>query len=277
MSADRKQAVVAGGFDDLKSRQIRFLQEASGFGELTVLLWSDDMVRRVEGKRPKFPEAERSYFLRAIRYVHNVRLVHGRSGGNVLADAGDFRPEVWVVPEADDSADVREFCHKRGLHYVVLRDEQLKGFPDATAEPVVEPEDRKRVIVTGCYDWFHSGHVRFFEEAAGYGDLYVVVGHDANVRLLKGENRPLFPQEERRYIAGSIRFVKQALVSTGHGWLDAEPEIQRIRPHIYAVNEDGDVPEKREYCEQHGIEYLVLKRTPAPGLAKRSSTNLRGF
>ncbi len=30
-------------------------------------------------------------------------------------------------------------------------------------------------------------------------------------------------------------------------------------------------------AEKLGIEYLVLKRTPAPGLPKRSSTDLRGF
>jgi len=43
------------------------------------------------------------------------------------------------------------------------------------------------------------------------------------------------------------------------------------------VNEDGDVPEKRGYCAEQGIEYVVLKRVPAPGLPKRSSTDLRGF
>jgi cytidyltransferase-like protein len=158
----------------------------------------------------------------------------------------------------------------------VISEEQLKGFPksDFTAP---ENTGRKRVIVTGCYDWFHSGHVRFCEEASAHGDLYVVVGHDANIRLLKGEGRPLFPQDERRYVLSSIRYVKAALISSGQGWLDAEPEMQIIRPHIYAVNEDGDVPEKREYCAKHGIEYLVLKRAPAPGLPKRSSTSLRGF
>ena len=33
----------------------------------------------------------------------------------------------------------------------------------------------------------------------------------------------------------------------------------------------------QEYCGQLGIEYLVLKRTPAPGLPPRTSTDLRGF
>ena len=78
-------------------------------------------------------------------------------------------------------------------------------------------------------------------------------------------------------MVGSIKYVKQALISSGDGWLDADPEIQRLKPDIYAVNEDGDRGGKREYCEKNGIEYLVLKRTPAPGLPQRSSTNLRGF
>jgi glycerol-3-phosphate cytidylyltransferase-like family protein len=119
--------------------------------------------------------------------------------------------------------------------------------------------------------------VRFFEEVSTYGDLYVIVGHDANIRLLKGEGHPLLSQEERRYVAGSIRYVTQALVSSGDGWLDAEPEIQQLKPDIYAVNEEGDRGGKREFCQKHGIEYLVLKRIPAPGLPTRSSTELRGF
>jgi cytidyltransferase-like protein len=136
---------------------------------------------------------------------------------------------------------------------------------------------RKKVVVTGCYDWLHSGHVRFFEEVSAFGDLYVVVGHDANIRLLKGEGHPLFPEAERRYLVGSIKYVTQALISSGTGWLDADPEIQRIQPDIYAVNEDGDQGGKREYCASMGLEYLVLQRTPAPGLQPRRSTDLRGF
>ena len=136
---------------------------------------------------------------------------------------------------------------------------------------------RATVVVTGCYDWLHSGHVRFFEETSGLGDLYVVVGHDANVRLLKGENHPLFPQDERQYMVQAIRYVKQALISSGDGWMDAEPEIDRIKPDMYVVNEDGDVPEKRIFCDRHNLEYVVLKRTPAEGLPRRESTALRGF
>jgi hypothetical protein len=59
--------------------------------------------------------------------------------------------------------------------------------------------------------------------------------------------------------------------------MDAEPEIVQVKPDIYAVNEDGDKPEKRAFCEAHGIQYVVLKRKPKEGLPKRQSVDLRGF
>ena len=87
----------------------------------------------------------------------------------------------------------------------------------------------------------------------------------------------MYSEDERRYMAAAVRFVQQAYVSSGDGWLDAEPEIERIQPQIYIVNEDGDRPEKREFCDAKGIEYRVLKRKPKQGLPKRQSTDLRGF
>jgi glycerol-3-phosphate cytidylyltransferase-like family protein len=119
--------------------------------------------------------------------------------------------------------------------------------------------------------------VRFFEEVSALGDLYVTVGNDVTIGQLKGAGHPMFKQDERRYICGSIRYVKRCLISTGMGWLDAEPEMRWLKPDIYAVNEDGDRPEKRDYCAQHGIQYVVLRRVPKEGLTRRTSTNLRGF
>ena len=164
----------------------------------------------------------------------------------------------------------------QGIVFTVIKDANLQGFPLQNIDEE-NLASKKKVLVTGCFDWLHSGHVRFFEETSQLGILYVVVGHDENVRLLKGEGHPLFGEEERRYMVGSIRFVKRALISSGRGWMDAEPEIEVIQPDIYAVNEDGDNPEKRAFCEQHGLEYVVLKRTPAQGLPRRESTHLRGF
>jgi cytidyltransferase-like protein len=302
---------VSGSFDDLRSPQVRFLEEAARLGPVHVVLWSDAVVGQMQGKAPKFVEAERKYLLESIRYVNRVTLCGscgagvspGTAAGTAAPQGGRAfdrdrlpldapSPGMWMVGEAEASAAKEAYCQKRGLAYRVLRAEELRGFPELrdAAAGVTEGDSpffagakigtvpgRKKVIVTGCYDWFHSGHVRFFEEVSALGELYVCVGHDANIRFLKGEGHPLFPAEERRYMVQSIRFVRQGLISSGDGWLDAEPEIARLHPDIYAVNEDGDRPEKRQYCQAHGIEYRVLQRVPKEGLPRRQSTDLRGF
>ena len=55
------QVFVSGGFDDLRSRHIRFLEEAGRLGPVTVLLWDDQLLQKLEGKAPIFPESERRY------------------------------------------------------------------------------------------------------------------------------------------------------------------------------------------------------------------------
>lgn len=270
-----EQIIVSGGFEDMRSKHIRLLEEAAKLGELTVLLWSDETLRRETGVEPKFPQAERQYLLQSIRFVSSVKLTDGPTDSQSLPQIEGVNPQAWVVEAAQENQITKQFCGERGIEYRVLREQDLRGFPEQPVAP--STSKRKKVIVTGCYDWFHSGHVRFFEEVSAYGDLYAVVGSDENVRLLKGEHHPMHNQDERRYVVSSVRFVKQALVATGEGWLDAGPEIERIKPDIYAVNDDGDKGGKREFCEKHSIEYLVLKRTPAPGLPERTSTDLRGF
>ena len=268
-----QQIVVSGGFDDIKSHDLRFLEEAAKLGELIVLLWPDSVLERMAGKAPKFPFAERNYFLNAVRYVSKVIEADAAADFNSLPK--NLCADVWADIEAITNSAREQFARQNKIAYRVFTADELNGFPEPS--PMPSAPGKKKVIATGCYDWFHSGHVRFTEEASAYGDLYVCLGSDANVRLLKGEGHPLLSEAERRYVLGSIKFVKQALVTTGSGWVDADPEIKRLKPDIYVVNEDGDKGGKREYCAQLGIEYLVLKRTPAPGLPKRSSTYLRGF
>ena len=268
-----KQVIVSGGFDDTKSRDLRFLAEAAKLGELTVLLWPDATLQQVNGRAPKFPLVERAYFLNAVRYVSRVVEAEVTADLNVLPEK--FRADIWADLAGDAGPAREKFCRAHSIAYRVFTAEALKGFPEPP--PMPSAPGNKKVVATGCYDWLHSGHVRFTEEAAAYGDLYVCLGSDANVRLLKGEGHPLVSEQERRYVVGSIKHVKQALITTGSGWVDADPEIRRLQPDIYVVNEDGDKGGKREYCQELGIEYLVLKRAPAPGLPKRSSTDLRGF
>ena len=273
----KKKIAVSGGFDNLRSRDFLFLDKASQLGELHVVLWGDETIRAATGGDPKFPQEEREYLLRATRWVTEVRVASGPIDPGAIPIIEGGTPDVWALREADANPSKRAACEAAGVDYLVVNDADLDEFPPPPVVGTCPTSPNKKVIVTGCYDWFHSGHVAFFEEVAAHGDLYVVVGNDKNVELLKGAGHPLIPERERCYVVGSIRHVKRALVSTGMGWMDAEPEIERIEPDIYAVNEDGDKPEKRAFCRKHGLEYLVLKRIPKEGLPRRESTHLRGF
>jgi cytidyltransferase-like protein len=271
------QVIVSGSFDDLRSRQVRFLEEASRLGMVHVLLWADGVAEKLNGQPPKFPQAERQYFLEAIRFVSQVTLLEKLESADILPAEAAVPGSTWAVLPEMDSAAKRMYSRANAVEYRVISEDSLQGFPSPFSSQTAPTPGRKKVIVTGCYDWLHTGHVRFFEEVSGLGDLYVVVGSDENVRLLKGEGHPLFREEERRYMVGAVRYVTSVDVSTGSGWMDAEPEIARIQPDVYAVNEDGDKPEKRAFCAEHGLEYSVLKRLPKEGLPRRESTNLRGF
>ena len=132
----------------------------------------------------------------------------------------------------------------------------------------------KKVFVSGCFDVLHSGHVRFFEEAASYGNLYVSIGSDKTIQELK--NRPtLYTQDERLYLVSSIKFVHRAFIAKGSGKLDFKEEIQKIKPDIFFVNSDGDSPEKKAFVESLGIKYIVSERIPKDRLPTRSTTAIR--
>ena len=131
-----------------------------------------------------------------------------------------------------------------------------------------------KVFTSGCYDLLHSGHIAFFREAASYGDLYVALGSDKTVYDLKGR-LPVNDEQERLYMVQAVSCVKQAFVSSGSGMLDFLPEFEEMQPDILLVNRDGNTPDKRALCKRMGVEYIILKREPHPGLTPRSTTALR--
>jgi cytidyltransferase-like protein len=254
--------IVTGGFDDIRARDVRFLEEASKFGPVTVRLLQDTALRSV-----KFPFEERAYILRSLRFVAAVEV-----------DTGPLEPAaVFVAREADVLAAMPDAGGRTGQEIRIIPEQVLDNFSLPVPVPVPAPgRDGRTVAVSGCFDWLHSGHIRFFE-AAALGDLHVFLGSDATIRELKGPGHPQFGEEERRYLVSAVRYVRAAHVSRGSGWLDFADDVRTLRPGIFVVNEDGDKPAKRAFCSELGIDYRVLKRAPAVGLPARSSTSLRGY
>lgn len=86
--------------------------------------------------------------------------------------------------------------------------------PILTAPRLAEALDRERAagrtiaFANGCFDVLHVGHIRYLQDAAGVADVLVVgVNGDDSVRQLKGEGRPVMPQNERAEIISAIRGV----------------------------------------------------------------------
>ena len=131
-----------------------------------------------------------------------------------------------------------------------------------------------KVFVSGCFDVLHSGHIRFFEEAAQYGDLYVSIGSDKTVEELK-HRKTLYNEAERLYMVSSVRFVAHAFIAQGSGKLDFAEELKRVKPDIFFVNSDGDSAEKRAFVESLGVRYVVSNRLPKDLLPVRSTTAIR--
>ena len=132
----------------------------------------------------------------------------------------------------------------------------------------------KKVFVSGCYDLLHSGHVEFFKQASQFGDLYVGIGSDATYLEYK-HRKPMFPQEERLFMVQNIKAVKEAYINEGSGVIDFLPTLDIVKPDIFVVNAEGGCDTKRQLCEERGIQYIELERTPAEGLQARSSSSLK--
>jgi len=95
---------------------------------------------------------------------------------------------------------------------------------------------KKVVFTNGCFDIIHAGHVRYLKKARSRGDILVVgLNSDSSVRAIKGESRPIVPQNERAE-------VLSALSSVDHIVIFNEPTpirlIRAIKPDILAKGAD---------------------------------------
>lgn len=99
-----------------------------------------------------------------------------------------------------------------------------------------ENNGKKIVFTNGCFDILHIGHIRYLEQASKLGDVLVIgVNSDASVQRLKGEGRPVNPQEERAELLASLTFVDYVIIFSE----DTPYElIRQIRPEVLVKGSD---------------------------------------
>jgi len=119
-------------------------------------------------------------------------------------------------------------------------------------------EGRQIVFANGCFDLFHVGHVRYLEGARQQGDVLVVgVNSDRSVRQLKGEGRPLLPEDARAELLAAMECVDYVIVFDD---LTAENILRDLRPDVHSKGTDyteATVPE-REVVRSWGGRVVIV-------------------
>lgn len=105
----------------------------------------------------------------------------------------------------------------------------------------LKKEGKSIILVGGCFDVLHPGHIIFLQKAKNCGDVLVVLlENDQRVRDLKGVSRPVHNQKQRGLILSALRFVDCVVMLP---FMEKEEEYDRvigqIKPDIVAVT-SGD-------------------------------------
>lgn len=100
-------------------------------------------------------------------------------------------------------------------------------------------KERRVVFTNGCFDLLHLGHVDYLEKAAKLGEeLIIGLNSDVSIRSIKGEGRPIMPQESRARVLAAMEFVSLVILFD-----DNTPEglIAAIKPDVLVKGNDYTV------------------------------------
>ena len=128
-----------------------------------------------------------------------------------------------------------------------------------------------KIVATtnGCFDVLHVGHLRYLQAARELGDLLVVaLNSDDSVRALKGENRPLVPEDERAEMLAGLACVDYVTIFSE---LDPIALLSVLKPNIHVKGGDYTIEQviEREVVEANGGRVIVGLNVPG-----KSTTDL---
>lgn len=110
-------------------------------------------------------------------------------------------------------------------------------------------QNKTIVLVGGCFDILHIGHIEFLKRAKKEGDvLFVLLESDRSIRKLKGGNRPIHTQNERAEILASLRLVDYVICLPELENKEYDDIISMLNPNIIATtaNDPNIIHKKRQ-------------------------------
>ena len=100
-------------------------------------------------------------------------------------------------------------------------------------------EGKKIVFTNGCFDILHRGHVTYLAEAKKLGDLLVIgLNSDASVKRLKGPDRPINNEDDRKYVLSQLKSVDFVEIFTEDTPLNL---ILTIKPKVLVKGGDWKI------------------------------------
>lgn len=123
------------------------------------------------------------------------------------------------------------------------------------------------VMASGVFDLLHTAHQQYLAAAKKAGDfLVVLVESDARTRELKGEGRPIWPQEKRRDEIKKLSYVDAVMILPPEfkGQGRYAEIVALLAPDIYAESSHSHALEsKRRLMERFGARLeIVLDQIP---------------
>ena len=120
----------------------------------------------------------------------------------------------------------------------------------------------KSVLVGGCFDILHLGHVKFLKKAKSFGDyLIVLLEPDANIKKLKGSTRPLQNERQRKEILFSLNFVDKVILVPNNATGETYNKIvKKLKPSVIATTQGDPIKHiKLLQAKSVGAKLKVIK------------------
>lgn len=119
--------------------------------------------------------------------------------------------------------------------------------------------NKKVVLVGGCFDILHYGHIEFLKKAKAAGD-FLVVALEPDERIQQKKRTPVHNQQERAEILASLQFVdKVIMLPVFKGFNDYNQLVQNIHPNVIAViKDDPQLSNKQKQANRIDAEIIVV-------------------
>lgn len=122
------------------------------------------------------------------------------------------------------------------------------------------------VLVGGCFDILHLGHVRFLKAAKKYGTVLVALESDETLITFKGKARPIHRQLERAEVLTALEVVDFVLLLPEfRSDTDYLKLTQLVSPAIVAITEgDPQLTNKEKHIKSVGGKIVVIPKIQTP-------------